>query len=567
VSQPIAMLKATFIALLLLSTLFITKASAQSLSAATIKRIDGLFQQWNSTSSPGCTIGIVRNDSLIYAKGYGMSNLEYGIINTPETIFHMASVSKQFTAYAIVLLASQGKLSLDDDIRKYLSWFPDLKVKITIRNLLNHTSGIRDQWQLLAIAGTRLDDVITQEQIIKILSKQQALNFQPGEKYTYSNSGFTLLAEIVKSVTGQSIRKFTDSAIFKPLGMTHTHFHDDYTEIEKNRAYSYYKATDGHFTNSILSYSTAGPTSLFTNIPDMSKWLMNFYNTKVGDAKTIAELTLKLKLNNGKEQTYAEGIINDTYKGQKRYWHNGADAGYRTCIAAFPDQKMGFMVFSNLGDFDTYGKAQALEDLFIKENLQNAVKNKETAKDNSKATLTDTSAIKTIAGDYIAEDGVKFSFILKNNFFYWDAYGAKHLLFKTQKDTFAMIEDPTVKFQFTVIKPGGVMVNQYGPDGLRVLTKYSADTSRTDQQLAAYTGEYYCPELDCKYGIALKGHHLWLTNDKYSDTKLALIGQDHLTSDFWWMDHLKVLRNHKNKIEGFEVNSGRIMHLLFKKIE
>jgi CubicO group peptidase (beta-lactamase class C family) len=567
VSQPIAMLKTTFLAGLLLLTLANKKVSAQSLPAAKIKKIDSLFQQWNSTSSPGCTIGIVRNDSLIYAKGYGMSNLEYGIINTPETIFHMASVSKQFTAYSIVLLANQGKLSLDDDIRKYLPWFPDLKVKITIRNLLNHTSGIRDQWQLLAIAGTRLDDVITQEQVIKILSKQQALNFQPGEEYAYSNSGFTLLAEIVKSVTGQSIRKFTDSAIFNPLGMNHTHFHDDYMEIEKNRAYSYYRAGEGHFKNSILSYSTAGPTSLFTNIPDMSKWLMNFYDIKIGDAKTIAELTRKLKLNSGKEQSYAEGIVNDTYKGQKRYWHNGADAGYRTCIAAFPDLKMGFIVFSNLGDFDTYGKAQALEDLFIKENLPKTAKNKEAVKDSNKAILADTSAVKMIAGDYIAEDGVKFGFLLKNKKFYWDTYGTKHLLIKAQKDTFALFEDPSVKFQFTVKKNGEVTANQYWPDNLRVLTKYSADTNRTDQQLTAYTGVYYCPELDCKYGIALKGHHLWLTNSKYNDTKLTLIGQDHLTSDFWWMDHLKILRNHKNKIEGFELNSGRIRHLLFKKIE
>src|SRR5581483_10720470 len=183
------------------------------------------------------------------------------------TIFHMASISKQFTAYSIVLLARQGKLNLDDDIRKYLKWFPDLHHKITIRNLLNHTSGIRDQWQLLAIAGTRLDDVITEEQIIKILSKQQALNFNPGDEWNYCNSGFTMLGEIVKSVTGKTLRQFTDSAIFKPLGMTSTHFHDNYTEIEKGRAYSYDREKD-HFANAVLSYSNAGATSLFTNIPD-----------------------------------------------------------------------------------------------------------------------------------------------------------------------------------------------------------------------------------------------------------------------------------------------------------
>src|SRR5205814_1127204 len=187
-----------------------------------------------------------------------MANLEYNIINTPQTIYHMASVSKQFTAYSIVLLAQQGKLNLDDDIHKYLSWFPDLKKKITIRNLLNHTSGIRDQWQLLAISGTRLDDVIKQDHIIKILSKQRALNFKPGDQYSYSNSGFTMLAEILKSVTGQSLRKFTDSAIFKPLGMNNTHFHDDYTEIVKNRSYSYNRIDSTHLSNSILSYSNVG---------------------------------------------------------------------------------------------------------------------------------------------------------------------------------------------------------------------------------------------------------------------------------------------------------------------
>jgi CubicO group peptidase (beta-lactamase class C family) len=159
---------------LLFAAINIQCACSQTTAVVPVKQIDSLFRQWDNKTTPGCSIGIIRNDSLIYAKGYGMANLEYGIPITPETIFHMASVSKQFTAFSIVLLAKQGKLNLDDDIHKYLTWFPDLKQKITIRNLLNHTSGIRDQWQLLAIAGTRIDDVITQEQIVKILSKQES---------------------------------------------------------------------------------------------------------------------------------------------------------------------------------------------------------------------------------------------------------------------------------------------------------------------------------------------------------------------------------------------------------
>ena len=246
------------------------------------------------------------------------------------------------------------------------SWFPDLKEKITIRQLLNHTSGIRDQWQLLAISGTRLDDVITQEQIIKLLSRQQALNSKPGEKYNYSNSGFTMLAEIVKSVTGKTLRQYTDSAIFKPLGMTSTHFHDDYTEIEKNRAYSYQRKNAMQYTNSVLSYSNAGATSLFTNMNDLSKWVMNFYNYKISEPKDIEQLTERGKLNNGYLLNYALGISVNDFRGYRQYSHGGADAGYRTFISVLPDLKMGFIVFSNLGDFPT-NKLSGVADLFIKD--------------------------------------------------------------------------------------------------------------------------------------------------------------------------------------------------------
>src|SRR3984957_16710028 len=253
--------------------------TAQTLPPEIAGKIDSLFSQWNKTSSPGFAVGGVRNDSLIFSKEYGMANLEYNVPITPETIFHMASVAKQFTAYSILLLEKQGKLSLDDDIHKYLTWFPDLHERITIRNLLNHTSGIRDQWEMLAISGTRLDDVITQEQVVKILAKQQALNFKPGTDWSYSNSNFTLLAEIVRSVSGQSLRQFTDSAIFKPLGMPNTHFRDDYTEILTNRSYGYTSIDEAkdHYANAMLNYSTVGPASLYTNVDDMSKWIMNFY--------------------------------------------------------------------------------------------------------------------------------------------------------------------------------------------------------------------------------------------------------------------------------------------------
>ncbi len=169
------------------------------------KQIDALFKEWDTSNTPGASVAVIQHGKLIFAKGYGIANLEYNIPIRPETIFHVASVSKQFTAMAVVLLESDGKLALDDDVHQYLPELPDYGNKITIRNLLQHTSGIRDQWQLLALAGWNLQDVITQDQALRLIFRQKELNFAPGTRNLYSNAGFTLLAEIVARVSGDAV--------------------------------------------------------------------------------------------------------------------------------------------------------------------------------------------------------------------------------------------------------------------------------------------------------------------------------------------------------------------------
>jgi CubicO group peptidase (beta-lactamase class C family) len=541
---------------------FVANAGAQTLPDSLVRKINALFKQWDKPGSPGCAIGIVRNDSLIFAKGYGMANLEYGILNTPKTLFHMASVSKQFTAYAIVLLAKQGKLNLDDDIRKYLPWFPNLGITITIRNLLNHTSGVRDQWQLLATAGTRLDDVITQEQIIKILGKQQALNFKPGEKFMYSNSGFTLLAEIVKTVSGKSLRRFTDSVIFKPLGMMATHIHDDYTEIEPGRSYSYDRKDSTHYSNAILSYSVAGATSLFSNVEDLAKWEMNFYQYKVGSKQDIETLTTKGRLNDGTVNDYAMGISNDLYKGNKRYSHNGADAGYRTNVIIFPDLKIGVIVLSNLGDINVSGKANELADLFVKDKTATAAKAAQKPK-TGKAAAEDLPFLKKMPGDYITPEGTILSLELKNDSLFYHVGADAYLLIKDSVRTYCMFYAPEVKFKFSADNSNAFAVTT--PGDKLYFSRYAKTVIKDDQALQPYTGTYYSPELDCNYQIVLKDHQLYLTNAKYDDQKLTFAGSNDLLNDNWWMNHLVVTRNSKNAVTGFEVNSGRVMHLKFVK--
>lgn len=210
------------------------------------ERVDELFFAWDRKDTPGASVAVAKDGEILYKKGYGMANLEYDIPIGPSTIFHIASVSKQFTVFSILLLEDWGLLSLDDDIRKHIPEVPDFGTTITLRHLASHTSGIRDQWNLLAMAGWRLDDVITKEHVLKLVSRQKDLNFEPGEEFLYCNTGFTLLAEVVARVSSQSFADFTRENIFEPLKMNNTLFYDDHEKIVKNRAYSYYQDSTGN---------------------------------------------------------------------------------------------------------------------------------------------------------------------------------------------------------------------------------------------------------------------------------------------------------------------------------
>jgi hypothetical protein len=298
----------------------------------------------------------------------------------------------------------------------------------------------------------------------------------------------------------------------------------------------------------------------------MSKWVMHFYNGKAANDELVTKLTEKGKLNSGKELTYANGIAVDTYKGWRQYSHGGADAGYRTYISVLPDLKMGFLVFSNLGDFNTGDKAYAIADLFVKDTAQKKETDKKALRDSAAAVLKDTSAMKKYLGNYIGEDGLSFSFDIKSGLLYYHIYDESNFLMKETKDTFSIAIAPNVKFVFAA-KVKDTTVDVITPDQTFHIKKYTKDTTQTDKKLMTYTGTYYCPELDCRYGIVLKDHQLILTNAKYNDAKLTLVSGDHLRNDNWWMDHLKMVRDSKNNIVGFEVTSGRIMHLKFNKIQ
>ncbi len=333
---------------------------------STASKVDELFAKWNKPASPGCAFSVMKDGQIIDKRAYGMANLDYDIPLTTSSVFHVASVSKQFTAAAVVLLAQQKKLSLDDPVRKYIPELPDFGQSITIRHLIHHTSGLRDQWALLGLAGSRYSiDRIADIDVLELVSRQKDLNFRPGEKNLYSNTGYTLLAVIVARVSGKSFREFTDENIFRPLGMKDTHFRDDFSEIVRNQAYGYQPSKGDIFRVSATNFDTAGATSLLTTVEDIALWDRNFYEKKVGGNEFIAQMLERGKLNNGETISYAFALTHGTYRGLPVVEHSGSDAGFRAQFTRFPEQHLSVAVFCNAGPVDTLSLARKVADIHL----------------------------------------------------------------------------------------------------------------------------------------------------------------------------------------------------------
>lgn len=363
------------VALLLLANL---QTTAQANSSAIHTKIDSIFAGYDSLK-PGVAIAIVKDGKIDYKKGYGLANLDHDIPITSQTKFHIASVSKQFTAFAIYLLNSKGKLSLEDDIRKYIPELPPYSKVIKIKHLLAHTSGLRDQWALLTLAGWQMEDIITTEQILKLLSTQKELNFETGSQFGYCNSGYTLMAEIVKRISGESFSEFTRKNIFIPLGMNNTLFNEDLHQVIKNRATSY-ELVKGSYQEKRLNYSTAGATSLTTTVEDLAKWVSNFENPVVGNKELIKNFTEVSQYDNGNPVIWAarpgdttfhaKGQLHWKHKGLAVISHGGHDAGFRAVLMRFPENNLAIITLSNNEHYQMLGKVLPVAELYLKDQFK-----------------------------------------------------------------------------------------------------------------------------------------------------------------------------------------------------
>ena len=552
-----------FVVLAVIATNVACKKLHQKKVEVITAQVDKLFSQWDKPDSPGAALAVIKKGEVIYTAGYGSASLEYEIPITPSTVFHVASVSKQFTAFAITLLAHQGKLRLDDDIQKYLPEVPDFGRSITIRHLIHHISGMRDQWELLAMAGWRLDDVITKEHILKMVRNQQDLNFEPGEQYLYCNTGFTLLAEIVARITGISFREWTEKNIFKPLSMSDTQFYDDHERIVKNRAYSYAPVREGGFKKRRLNYANVGATSLFTTAEDLAKWVQNFRDVRVGGPDVIEQMHEQGILSNGKKISYAFGLVIGEYKGLKTVSHSGGDAGYRSHVVRFPEQEFAVVVLSNLGSFNTSGIAREVADIYLSDEIKKI--EKKTKQVEEKKFKPDTSWYDLFAGKYYFEPGNIMTIIKekKQLMVQWDGRNKVKLI--PLSDTEFTNADREGKMTFYLNNIGDVTKLEFARgDNVMTGEKFVPEVLNT-QQLEELTGDYYSDELSTSYTFVMLNGKLVAQHQRHNDIQLESTKKDMFSGEQWFFRQVRFIRNNENQVTGFRLSGGRVRNLRFDK--
>ena len=495
--------------LLALFPIALSSRSAPSVES----KVDAIFAKWTS-STPGCAVGVATGGAPVLARAYGMADLEHDVRISPDSIFEAGSVSKQFTAAAVMLLAREGKLTLDDHVRKYIPELPDYGSPLTIRHMLNHTSGLRDWGNVAGIAGwPRTTRVHTQAHMLDIVSRQRALNFTPGTRWSYSNTGFNLAAMIVARVSGLTFPEFTRTRLFMPAGMMHTSWRDDYTRIEKGRAIAYTENADGYHTDMPFE-NVYGNGGLLTTVGDLLKWNERYDAPPSADAAMMAEQQTPGRFNDGRPHGYGLGLFVGTYKGLHEVYHSGSTAGYSAFLTRFPDQRVSVAVLCNSAGAQATQYAHAIADLYLGDRVK-------------PATVTSTYSLTSaemdrFVGQWVGDiSGVPVTI----------ARGKDGLVLARSVALFA--QSP-----MRVLTDGGDEL-QLDARGLRHTDAFGTveelgrahPATYTDEQLAALAGRYTSDDAETTLTATVENHALVLKRRPDVTIKLTPIYADAFTAD------------------------------------
>jgi CubicO group peptidase (beta-lactamase class C family) len=531
-------------------------AGAQGVAASADPgaQVDQIFAQWNAPESPGCAVAVGTADGEGFSRAYGMADLEHEVPNSPETVFEAGSVAKQFTAAAVVLLAQSGRLSLDDDVRAYVPELPDYGTPITIRHLFTHTSGLRDWGTVVEAAGwPRTTRIHTHAHALDVISRQKSLNYIPGDEYSYTNSGYTLLAIIAERVSGQSLNEFSRRHIFEPLGMNSTEWRDDFTRIVKRRATAYTVGPDGSFRKLMPFENVYGNGGLLTTVGDLLRWTDNLAHGTVGGPAFIEEMHRQARLNDRREIAYASGLRVDTYKGIRQVGHGGATAGYRAFLTRFPDQGVSVALLCNVTNVNAQALAHRTADVFLAGATRTA--------DPTPTVRLSSDRLTALAGLYRSQrtneplrlqmrDGVL-------------RMGERTELLAVSDST--LVTENGNRLVFTLddlARPTGMRL--LGDDGDVISFEPVPAASPSADQLREYEGQFHSDEAEATYTLAVANGALELRLRPHIALQLDPAYADAFTTPSGRLVHF--IRGPSGTVDEMSFGMGRVRDLRFTRV-
>ena len=539
--------------------------------APNFARVDEVFARWDRPDTPGCAVAVIQGGHVVYSQGYGVANLEYDIPITPTTVFHVASLSKQFTALAVALLVADGEISWNDDIRRYVPEVPNLGNLITLRQLATHTSGLRDQWSLLRMAGWRLEgEIIKQQDVLDLVSRQRALNFPAGTDFLYSNTGYTLLALVVERQTGQRLSEFAETRIFAPLGMRHTRFIDNHTSLVRGRADAYRLGDDGVYRLNIPAFETPGPTNLFTTVEDLARWDRNFYTGDVGWRTVLDDIQRPAVLQDGRRISYAAGLVHGRYRGHVTVGHGGADAGYRGEFLRFPDQRLTIVVLCNEPSSDPDRLVRSVADEYLEPeeptvrapvvSVPNRAGGTRFANPDGARELPVSGSLDQLTGFYRREESdVPMQLTVRDGVLTILSGGPTGMLIPVGDDSFRLAGSSTVG-RFTRSEDGSAILQLSG----LLQTRYSQDPRWRPQadELLTFVGSYYSRELGVQYLLSVQGSQLFLRHRRLGTQVLTpTYARGFFTSGFY----LAFSQSADGVVDGFTMSTQRAWKIRFDR--
>ncbi|MCA2992662.1 serine hydrolase domain-containing protein [Gemmatimonas sp.] len=545
----------------------VTLLTNERLSTDPKRQVDQLLALWDRRDGPGAAVAVWRGGRTVFAKAYGMANLAYEIPFTVSTPTNIGSTSKQFTAFAVMLLVEEGKLSLDDDVRKHLPELKDFGQVVTVRNLLTHTTGYRELYNSLTLTGRRLDesDYVGREEYIPLVNRQPALQNAPGTEFNYNNTAFGLAAMIVARVSGMPFEAFMAQRVFGPIGLTHTQVRADVRVPVKGATVGYSRSDKDVWRDLGDLGGSMGAGGIYTTLGDLQKWAEHLANPKVGTKASVAQMMTPFTLTDGKSTGYGLGLFVDTQNEQKRVHHGGADVSHRSMLALYPDLNAGITVQSNDGAFDS-SIAFRLAEAFFPELAPKPV----VARAPFDASKYEAKKFDEFAGQYALDAAPAFvlTFSRAGDTLYTQATGQGKLRLTPTSDTSFAVQGVQASVEFSrdaAKKVNGATLVQNGARqrASRREGPVVAAWAPSATELAAISGRFFSEELETFWDIALVNGTLVAKQRRATDVPLRVTAKDTFTGG---AVTLTLERDRVGQVIGFYANVARSRDIRFARV-